>query len=200
MAETQPALAKDMTSQELLRWYWLRSELTGLARSVGVAAIGSKQELTARLVAYLDGGTPTTVGVRRAAAPTPLAEPLTADTPIPAGQRCTQQLRRYFTDVIGPSFRFDAAMRTFIADGAGQTLSAAVDHWNRTRSQPRSEIGAQFELNRFIRDWHHDHPEGSRTQALRAWGIYRGRPVDARSALPRPATHPSRMRNVLRDG
>jgi len=64
VAETRPALAKDMTSQELLRWYWLRSEPAGLARSVGVAAIGSKLELTARLVAYLDGGTPTTMRAR----------------------------------------------------------------------------------------------------------------------------------------
>lgn len=159
MTETRPDLTQDMSVQELQRWYWLRTELAGFARSVGVATSGSKQELTTRVVAYLDGGTPTTSGTRRPAPPPPLAEPLTTATLIPAGQRCTQQLRHDLTKVIGPSFRFDAAMRDFITGGAGQTLGAAVEHWHGTRSQPRPAIGVQFELNRFLRDWHHTIPK-----------------------------------------
>ena len=58
MTESRPALAEDMSGQELLRWYWLRSELATLALSVGVAASGGKQELTAQLVA-------TSMAVRR---------------------------------------------------------------------------------------------------------------------------------------
>lgn len=106
MTESRPAVAEDMSGRELLRWYWLRSELATLALSVGVAASGGKQELTARLVAHLDGSTPPPAGPRRLPAPPLLAEPLTAATLIPAGQRCTQQLRRYFIAVIGPSFCF----------------------------------------------------------------------------------------------
>jgi len=180
MTESRPALAEDMSGRELLRWYWLRSELINFARSVGVTTSAGKQELTARVVAYLDGGATSTTGVRRRSAPPLLVEPLTEATLIPAGQRCSQQLRRYFTGVIGPSFHFDAAMRDFIAGGAGQTLGVAVAHWHGTRSQPRAEIGAQFELNRFIRGWHHDHPGGSRAQALQAWSVYRALPVETR--------------------
>jgi hypothetical protein len=98
---------------------------------------------------------------------------------IPVGQRCTQQLRHYFTATLGPSFSFDAALRDFISDGAGRTLGDAAAHWRDTRSRPPSEIGSQFELNTFIRDWHRHHPGRSRAQALAAWRTHRAMPVDA---------------------
>ncbi|MFB9673338.1 DUF6434 domain-containing protein [Microlunatus capsulatus] len=180
MTESRPTLDEHLTGPELLRWYWLRSELAALARSLRVPAHGGKHELTARLVAHLDHGSPPPPAPRRRPAPPALPEPLTAATTIQAGQRCTQQLRRYFTAVLGPSFSFDAAMRDFISDGTGRTLGDAITHWHATRSRPAPQIGSQFELNAFIRDWHHQHPKGSRAHALTAWRIYRALPVDAR--------------------
>ena len=79
---------------------------------------------------------------------------------IPPGQRCSQLLRAFFLSAIGPSFRFDAAMREFVltANGAA-TLGDAVEHWQLSRQQDR-KLGRQFELNRFTRQWHVDHPTG----------------------------------------
>lgn len=90
-------------------------------------------------------------------------------------------MRRWLTTAVGPTFRFDAAMREFLAatDG-GTTLGDAVVHWHRTRSQPARAIDPQFELNRFTRQWHLDHPEGSRADLLAAWSAYRALPVDRR--------------------
>ena len=180
MTESRPALDEQLSGLELLRWYWLRSELSAFARSLGVPANGGKQELTARIVAHLDHSALPPPAPRRPPEPPALPEPLTPTTLLPVGQRCTQQLRRYFTAALGPSFSFDAAMRDFISTGAGQTLGAAAAHWDATRSNPASEIGSQFELNTFIRDWHHHHPEGSRAQALAAWRAHRALPVEAR--------------------
>jgi hypothetical protein len=183
MTESRPILDEHLSGSELLRWYWLRSELTTFARSLGVPADGGKQELTARIVAHLDHGTPPPPTPRRPPGPPPFPEPLTAASLIPVGQRCTQQLRRYFTAAIGPSFSFDAAMRDFITHRAGRTLGDAAAHWHATRSQPAAAIGSQFELNAFLREWHHQHPEGSRAQALAAWRTHRALPVEAR---PKP--------------
>lgn len=104
----------------------------------------------------------------------------TPETVIPRGQRCSQQLRRFFTDEIGPGFRFDGPMRRFIAAGEGRTLGEAVEHWRVTRSEPRGEIASQFELNRFLRSRHAANPNGRRTDALAAWRAYRSLPVDGR--------------------
>jgi SAP domain-containing new25/Domain of unknown function (DUF6434) len=178
---TRPQLGPQLTGTELRRWYWLRSELADFARSIGVSAAGGKTELTDRLAAALDdqplpAASPATPVGRQ------LTGSLTDDTVIPPGQRSSQALRSYFEARVGPGFRFDAAMRSFIGDGAGRTLGEAVDHWHATRSAEPSAIAPQFELNRFTRAWHLAHPGGSRTDLLAAWNAYRALPVDARAA------------------
>ena len=108
-----------------------------------------------------------------------LPEPLTGGTRLPPGQRCTQQLRHFFVHAVGSGFRFDESMRTFIRRG-GAYLDEAVAHWHRTRAGPEREIAPQFELNRFIRSWHRDHPGGTGAAARDAWRRHRALPIDAR--------------------
>ena len=184
MTEVRPSLTADISGAELQRWYWLKSELVDFARTLGIAPSGGKQELTARIVARLDGRALPASGPRRPAAADRLPEPLGPTTRIPSGQRCTQQLRGYFLDAIGPGFRFDAPMREFIAEGQGRTLAAAVEHWHATRTRRSPEIGAQFEFNQFVSRWHRHHPDGSREEALTAWRAHRATPVDAREPHP----------------
>jgi len=81
---------------------------------------------------------------------------------------------------VGRTFRFDAAMRDFIAAGAGRTLGDAVEHWHATRSSPPRPIGQQFELNRFLHDWYAADHSGGRAEAIAAWQAHRSLPVDAR--------------------
>ena len=181
--EQRPVLSPSLTGAELQRWYWLKAELVAFARIMGVSTSGGKQDLAARLVAALDGLPLPSPSPGRRGTPTArqLKGPLTRQTVIPSGQRCSQELRAFFTAQIGPSFHFDEAMRRFVADGAGRTLGEAVDHWAATRDAPTGEIGAQFELNRFLRRWRAAHPGAGRADAVRAWREYRALPTDART-------------------
>ena len=113
-----------------------------------------------------------------------LPEPLTPATVLPPGQPCTQQLRAWLRAQAGPGFRFDGPVRGVIAGGC--TLAEALATWRATRDRPPAEIGAQFELNRFLRQWRAANPGGSHRQALDAWAEHRSRP---RSAVPARA-HP----------
>ncbi|MGW4893200.1 DUF6434 domain-containing protein [Kitasatospora sp. NPDC004240] len=177
-AEVRPPLTAGLTGAELLRWYWTLEELTGLARTMGLARHGGKTALTARLAAALDGLPPPAAPARRSPAAAQLTDPVDGDTVIPAGQRCSQVLRRYFTEAIGPGFHFDAHMRDYVAGNAGRTLADAVAHWHATRpdaARPR-EIAEQFEFNRFTTAWHREHPAGTRAQALEAWYAHRALP------------------------
>ncbi len=82
---------------------------------------------------------------------------------------------------VGPTFHFDAAMRTFFADADGTgTLADARAHWLATRDLPAGEIGAQFEFNRFTRAWHAAHPDGTTAQCRAAWAAHRALPTDLR--------------------
>ncbi|MFI5527511.1 DUF6434 domain-containing protein [Kitasatospora sp. NPDC051853] len=180
-APSRPALTSELSGAELRRWYWTLDELTVLARAMGVPRGGGKAALTERLAAVLDGAA-VAAPVRRAKAGRQLAEPLGADTVIPEGQRCGQVLRAYFEREVGPGFHFDAAMRAFVAEGAGRTLGEAVRHWHGSREEMArpQEVGAQFEFNRFLREWHAGHPDGSRGAAVAAWQAYRALPEELR--------------------
>jgi hypothetical protein len=176
----RPPLSTGLSGAELLRWYWLKSELVVLARQLRVSSAGGKAELTTRLVAVLDGR-PLPAAARRQRRPgARLTGPLSRDTLIPVGQRSDQVLRAWLVEQIGPGFRFDRPMRTFIADG-GRTLGAAVDHWYDTRHRGPQEIEPQFELNRFGRDWRAAHPGSTHTDMLAAWAHHRALPVEERT-------------------
>lgn len=183
MPETRPPADAALSGAELLRWYWLKEELVTLARTVGVPTHGSKRQLTARLVAALDGVPPPPEPERPPrGAVGGLSGPLTIGTVIPPGQRCSQHLRAFFAAELGPGFRFDGPMRAFIADGAGRTLGEALEHWHATRERDAEPIGEQFELNRFVRSWHAANPGGAHRDALAAWRRHRSLPVEARRA------------------
>lgn len=177
----RPRLAPGLSEAELLRWYWLKDELQAFARDLGVSPGGSKTLLTERIGARLAG---------RDLPPPPPARPrpsarlsgsLDERTPIPANHPCSEELRAWFADRLGPRFAFDAPMRAFLAASDGTvTLGDAVAHWYATRDPGTSEIEQQFELNRFTRRWWQDHPGGTRAELGAAWAEYRARPVEDR--------------------
>lgn len=164
-----------MPESEFRRWYWLRDELAGFARQLGLSTAGGKVELADRIAARL-GGRASTPPVRRTAG-AQLTGALSTETVIPAGQRSSQALRAFFEAEIGPTFHFDGHMRSFISAG-GATLGDAIGHWYATRDAEPTEIAAQFEYNRFTRQWHTDNPHGTREQLLADWWALRTAPRD----------------------
>lgn len=184
----RPTLHEALSAEEFQRWYWLKDELVSFARDLGIGVSGGKELLAARIAARLDGREFAEPGVRKRAGGRQLAGPLSADTVIPVGQRCSQVVREWMRDQVGERFHFDAEMRAFFAasDGIG-TMQDALDHWRSTREQGERRIEAQFEYNRFTRAWHAEHPDGERAELLVAWREYRACPVDERG---RASLHP----------
>lgn len=181
MPTSRPALSRDLDAVEFSRWYWSKTELTDFARDLGLRVSGGKAEIAERIAAALDGRPIPEPAAPRRTSGRQLAPPLTPAAVIPPGQRCSQVLRAWFTEQIDPRFHFDAAMRAFIAAADGSTtLADAAAHWRATRDSPTGEIGEQFELNRFTRQWHLDNPGGRREDLLDAWRTYRALPIDRR--------------------
>lgn len=91
----RPPLDRTLSGSELLRWYWLKDELTSFARALGVRTTGSKDILAARIAAELDGATFEEPHRSKPVAAAQLKGRLTATTVIPRGQRCSQPVREW---------------------------------------------------------------------------------------------------------
>lgn len=169
-----------MTAAQFSRWYWLKTELAGFARSQGLPASGGKEQLAERISAVLDGRPqPSPPAAKRSTKQ--LAGPPTADRAVPKGQRCSQLLRAWFTEQLGAGFHFDVHMPDFFAAADGNsTLADALAHWQETRTASAPEIGRQFELNQFTRTWFSGHPDGTREQMHAARQLHRSLPKDLR--------------------
>lgn len=176
VAEERPSPGEVRDESTLRRWYWLRSELVDIARARGVSTGGAKLELTERIAAHLSERE-APASAKRSPRVDALPTVLRGDTVIRPGQRCTQQLREWMRSQVGPSFSFDAPMRDAVA-AEGLTLDELVARWYGTRHRPKGEVAPQFELNRFSRVWHAEHPDGSHAQMLKAWQAHRSRPRD----------------------
>ncbi|HNP59052.1 MAG TPA: DUF6434 domain-containing protein [Gordonia sp. (in: high G+C Gram-positive bacteria)] len=177
----RPPLTPALPAAEFTRWYWRKDELVAFARTLGIATSGAKELLAQRIAVTLDGSEFIEPAPARRTGGRQLGGDLTESTVIPPGQRCSQVLRAWFVDQVGQQFHFDAAMREFIGSADGTTtLGDALVHWRATRNGGPCEIDAQFEYNRFTRDWHRANPAGSREQLLAEWAAYRGLPIDER--------------------
>jgi hypothetical protein len=171
-----------MPPDEFRRWYWLKAELVAFARANGLRAAGGKDEVAARIAAFLAGEPLPADGSRKRTA-RPLSGSLIRDTIIPPGQRLTAEVRAFLVAECGPGFRFDRHMRAFFADASGNTLGDAADHWLATRDAPPAGIDPQFEYNRFVRAWRAQHPGASHAEVTAAWMRHRALPADERPVI-----------------
>ena len=174
-----PEIDEVASPEDIADWYWTRQQLDAIARRLGVSRSGSKQEVTARLLAHLSGESLTSAARRTAAGPRLAASDISPDLPIPEGQRMDAALRAWMVDHVGPSFRFDGHMRDFLRATGGATFADLVDHWWATRGVERP-IDDQFEYNAFVRDFRATHPGASLDDVTRAWHEYVATPVSRR--------------------
>ena len=168
---TRPKLDMQISAADFTAYYWLKDELLDFCRQQGLSTAGPKIELTERITIFLDTGEktrPTSKSRQQGKMPTQF----TRDTVIGRGWRCSQALRAFFEQEIGPQFRFNGVMRDLIkSDGVGKSLQQAIDAWHLAQSQPRTEkkIAPQFEYNAHIREFMKQNSGTSLQDAIAAW-------------------------------
>ena len=170
----RPALTPRTSAADFRAFYWLKEELAAFCRAQGLPPGESKEALSRRIEAYLNTGEIQPAGPRRRQAHPPaekMPEQFTRATVIGEGWRCSQTLRAFFEQEIGPAFHFNGVMREIIQHGAGQTLQMAIDTWQADQQKPKEEkaIGAQFEYNRHVREYFKAHAGATLKEAIAAW-------------------------------
>ncbi len=170
----RPLLTPDLRPEDFRAWYWLKKELQDFCSAQALPTTGSKEELSARVLAHLSGELlPSTLTTHTTARPSArrsaMPQSLTPDTVIGPGWRLNAVLRGFFVDHTTPTFRFNQALRDLFKNPQGQTLAQAVAVYQTSLTKGPSPIQRQFQFNQHIRDFFEQHPGATRAQALQAW-------------------------------
>jgi hypothetical protein len=171
---SRPVLTRYTAVADFRSFYWLKAELVTFCREHHLPTTGAKQELAQRIAQYLSGEALSAAPLEeRSARACEKPKIFTRATVITPGWRCSQELRAFFEQEIGPRFHFDAAMRDLIYQGSGKTLHEIIEAWMTVHNQParQKEIAPQFEYNRHIQDYFQTHPGASLQDAIEAWKV-----------------------------
>jgi len=180
----RPPLIKSISLEDFQNYYWLKAELQTFCREHGLPASGSKTEITERISHYLTTGKVLKNSSVQKVSKAPLSyKDLSLQTIITKNHRCSEGVRAFFKEKIGTNFRFTVALQKFFKENVGKTYEDAITFWyeeNERKKDPtyKTTISAQFEYNRFTRDFFEDpnNKGKAKADAIAAWNEMKAKP------------------------
>ena len=180
----RPPLTKSISLKDFQNYYWLKAELQTFCREHGLPASGSKTEITERISHYLTTGKVLKNSSVQKVSKAPLSyKDLSLQTIITKNHRCSEGVRAFFKEKIGTNFRFTVALQKFFKENVGKTYEDAITFWyeeNERKKDPtyKTTISAQFEYNRFTRDFFEDpnNKGKAKADAIAAWNEIKTKP------------------------
>ncbi|PFQ53659.1 cytoplasmic protein [Bacillus cereus] len=179
-----PPLTKSISLEDFQSYYWLKAELQAFCREHGLPASGSKTEIAERISHYLTTGKILKNSSAQKVSKASLSyKDLSLQTIITNNHRCSEDVRSFFKEKIGANFRFTVALQKFFKENVGKTYEDAITFWyeeNERKKDPtyKTTISAQFEYNRFTRDFFEDpnNKGKSKVAAIAAWNETKAKP------------------------
>ena len=180
----RPPLTKSISIEDFQNYYWLKAELQTFCRENGLPASGSKIEITERISHYLTTGKILkNSSVQKVSKASLSYKDLSLQTIITNNHRCSEDVRAFFKEKIGTNFSFTVALQKFFFFFFGITYEDAIAFWheeNKRKKDPtyKTTIGAQFEYNRFTRDFFEDpnNKGKAKADAIAAWNEMKAKP------------------------
>ncbi|HFK1786356.1 DUF6434 domain-containing protein [Bacillus cereus] len=180
----RPPLTKSISLEDFQNYYWLKAELQTFCHEHGLPASGSKTEITERISHYLTTGKVLKNSSVQKVSKAPLSyKDLSLQTIITKNHRCSEDVRAFFKEKIGTNFRFTVALQKFFKENVGKTYEDAITFWyeeNERKKDPtyKTTISAQFEYNRFTRDFFEDpnNKGKAKADAIAAWNEMKAKP------------------------
>ncbi|HDV8362048.1 SAP domain-containing protein [Bacillus cereus] len=180
----RPPLTKSISIEDFQNYYWLKAELQTFCRENGLPASGSKIEITDCISHYLTTGKILkNSSVQKVSKASLSYKDLSLQTIITNNHRCSEDVRAFFKEKIGTNFSFTVALQKFFKENVGKTYEDAIAFWheeNERKKDPtyKTTIGAQFEYNRFTRDFFEDpnNKGKAKADAIAAWNEMKAKP------------------------
>lgn len=175
----RPKLSEKMNPEDLVAFYWLKSELRDFCRKSGLSTSGGKIEITERIELFFKTGKKLKSAI--AFSPSKRASPMTdvevsLDTQVGTNFRFTRKIREFFESHAGSRFHFSVPLQRQIKADPTLTFQDVMDEWRRLEKLKASgnlktQIGPQFEYNQFTRDYFSDPQNRGKTrkECIAAW-------------------------------
>ena len=164
-----PKLTRNLKPEEFKEYYFLKEELKDFCRSEGLKVGGSKEDLEKRIVHYLATGEelkePT---VRQSSKET--STEISLDSKLGENFKCSEDKRAFFEKEIGSGFKFKVNFQKWLKANPEKTYrDAVVAYYEIQNSDEKTEIGKQFQYNRYIRDFFKNNEGKSLDDAIKCW-------------------------------
>ena len=166
----RPNLEKNMDSNIFKEYYYLKEELIEFCRNNKLQTTGSKEELTERIIKFLDTGESYTTKSNKRR--TCIIEEITLESIIEDNFVCSEKHRTFYKKEIGNSFSFNILFQKWLKSNPGKTYKESIDAYYKILEDKKSNktvIDKQFEYNTYIRDFFSDNRDKNLEQAIKCW-------------------------------
>jgi hypothetical protein len=175
----KPKLDIHISIQDLRDFYWYKEELLAFCRYENLDKRGGKIDIANRIETYLKTSAKEKYTKQVSKSTSRFdwnTEKLTRATIISDNYKNTENVRLFFKEQIGATFKFNVKFMNWMKTAQGQHLGSAIAMWKKInedlrQNNSRKEIAPQFEYNTYMRDFLLDNPKLSRTIAIKCWNI-----------------------------
>ena len=164
-----PKLTRNLKPEEFKEYYFLKEELKDFCRSEGLKVGGSKEDLEKRVVHYLATGEELKEPKVRQSSKETVTE-ISLDSKLGENFKCSEDKRAFFENEIGSGFKFKVKFQKWLKANPEKTYRDAVAAYHEIQnSDEKTEIGKQFQYNRYIRDFFKNNGDKSLDDAIKCW-------------------------------
>ena len=164
-----PKLTRNLKPEEFKEYYFLKEELKDFCRSEGLKVGGSKEDLEKRIVHYLVTGEELKERKVRQSSKETVTE-ISLDSKLGENFKCSEDKRAFFENEIGSGFKFKVKFQKWLKANPEKTYRDAVAAYHEIQnSDEKTEIGKQFQYNRYIRDFFKNNDDKSLDDAIKCW-------------------------------
>lgn len=166
----RPILDMSLDSKIFKEFYYLKEELVIFCRNNNLQATGSKEELTNRIIEFLETGKKTFKAHNKRKAS--VSDIITLDTKIESNFVCSEKHRKFYKEQIGDNFSFNVLFQKWLKNNTGKTYQESIQSYYQILEDKRKNkatIDKQFEYNTYVRDFFSNNKDKSLDDAIKCW-------------------------------
>lgn len=172
----RPKLDKNISLDDYLNYYWLKTELISFCREMGISTEGWKLEIHERIVEYLTTKKIDKKSVNVSKPKSSKVSDITLQTMVNSGFKRNSQTTAFFKSV-DSRFHYSVKLNQYIRDNVGKiTYGDIINEWKKEYDEKKKGIKTtpplpQCEYNQFVKDYLADNKDKGFKEAVAAWNV-----------------------------